>query len=75
MEGVIGASEDGSYVYFVDSDVLGDGAEHGAESGGHNLYVEHYDEASKAWAPPVFIALLSGEDIPSWAPGGMPDEH
>ncbi len=68
VDGVIGASEDGSDVYFVDSGVLGDGAAHGAESGGDNLYVEQYDGASKAWMPPVFIALLSGEDISSWAP-------
>ncbi len=68
--GVIGTSEDGSYLYFVDGDVLGDGADHGAEKGGDNLYVEHYDSASKAWAPPLFIALLSGEDISSWAPEG-----
>ncbi len=68
VDGVIGASEDGSDVYFVDSGVLGDGAAHGAESGGDNLYVEQYDGESKAWMPPVFIALLSGEDISSWAP-------
>ena len=67
VDGVIGTSEDGSYLYFVDGNVLGDGAEHGAESGGDNLYVEHYDAASKAWAPPVFIALLSGEDSASWS--------
>ncbi len=65
---VLGAGEDGSYVYFVDSGVLGDGAERGAESGGHNLYVEHYDETAKAWEPPSFIALLSSEDSPTWAP-------
>ncbi len=65
---VLGASEDGSYVYFVDSGVLGDGAQHGAENGGHNLYVEHYDEAAKAWESPSFIALLSSEDSPTWAP-------
>ncbi len=65
---VLGAGEDGSYVYFVDSGVLGDGAEHGAENGGHNLYVEHYDATAKTWEPPSFIALLSSEDSPSWAP-------
>ncbi len=67
VEGVVmGAGEDGSDVYFVDSGVLGDGAEHGAESGGDNLYVERYDEAAKAWAPPMFIALLSSEDAHDW---------
>jgi hypothetical protein len=72
VDGVIGAGEDGSDVYFVDSGVLGDGGEHGAESGGDNLYVDSYDEAARAWAPPVFIALLSGEDAPSWDSGGDP---
>ena len=50
VQGVIGASEDGSDVYFVAAGVLGDGTEHGARDGGENLYVEHYDEAKKAWA-------------------------
>lgn len=67
--GVIGASEDGSYVYFVDSGVLGDGVVRGAERGGDNLYVEHYDEASRAWAQPTFIAGLSSEDAHSWGSG------
>jgi DNA-binding beta-propeller fold protein YncE len=78
--GVIGASEDGSYVYFVANGVLGDGAEHGARGGSCgsngeptkqscNLYLEHYDEATKAWAPPTFIAALSGADAPSWGGG------
>jgi hypothetical protein len=65
---VVGAGEDGSYVYFVDSGVLGDGGAHGAANGGHNLYIEHYDEATKTWEPPSFIALLSSEDSPTWAP-------
>ena len=30
---VVGASEDGSFVYFVANGVLGDGAEHGASTG------------------------------------------
>jgi DNA-binding beta-propeller fold protein YncE len=78
--GVIEASEDGSYVYFVANGVLGDGAERGAKSGTCqrtnlpskqtcNLYVDHYDQASRAWAPPAFIATLSGEDAPSWGSG------
>jgi len=64
--GVAGASEDGSDVYFVDSGALGDGAGRGAEKGGYNLYVDHYDKAGKAWAPPKFIAGLSSEDAHSW---------
>jgi hypothetical protein len=70
VQGVIGASEDGSYVYFVAGGVLGDAAQHGAE-GGHYLYVEHYDEGTKAWAAPKFIAALSGGDSPTWG-GGNP---
>jgi hypothetical protein len=78
VRGVIGASEDGSYVYFVANGVLGDGAEHGAKIGTCeqsttqlsqqtcNLYVEHYDEATKTWTPPTFIAALAGADAPSW---------
>jgi hypothetical protein len=69
VQGVIGASEDGSYVYFVANGVLGDGAGRGAASGADNLYVEHYDEGAKAWAQPVFIAVLAGGDAPSWGEG------
>jgi hypothetical protein len=79
--GVIGASEDGSYVYFVANGVLGDGAEHGARHGNCtrgleaasqqscNLYVEHYDDGAKAWTPPHWIAALSGDDSPTWGDG------
>ncbi len=65
VRGVIGASEDGSYVYFVANGVLGDGAERGAKPG-DNLYMEHYDEATGAWAPPQFIATLPAADSPTW---------
>jgi WD40-like Beta Propeller Repeat len=68
VQGVIGASEDGSYVYFVAGGILGDAAEHGAE-GGHYLYMEHYDAASKAWSAPQFVAALSEEDSPTWGNG------
>jgi hypothetical protein len=79
VDGVLGASEDGSYVYFVANGVLGDGAEHGAVRG-HceqrfqtaqeidadtcNLYVEHY--SGSAWEAPRFIAVLSRGDHPDW---------
>jgi hypothetical protein len=84
--GVIGASEDGSYVYFVANGLLGNAGEHGAEKGACNdsphledkvgtvcnLYVEHFDGSS--WEAPVFIATLSGEDSPSYEEyGGLPD--
>ena len=75
--GVIGASEDGAYVYFVANGVLGDGAQHGAKPGNCergpeafkdicNLYLVHYDAGTKAWTPPTFITTLSGADSPSW---------
>lgn len=81
VQGVIGASEDGSSVYFVANGILGDGAEHGATRGDCsgskaaapqtcNLYVERYDAARKAWGPPVFVAVLSGGDAPTWSPTG-----
>jgi hypothetical protein len=71
VRGVLGAGEDGSDVYFVAAGVLGDGAEHGAEPGGNNLYVEHYDEGTKAWTSPTFIAALAGGDGPSWDEGEL----
>jgi hypothetical protein len=88
VQGVIGASEDGSDVYFVANGLLGDGPEHGAKSGDCgpagkpqtqtcNLYVEHYDAGSKAWTPPSFIATLSGADSPVWGEGPptVNDDH
>lgn len=66
---VIGASDDGTYVYFVASGVLGDAAEHGAGSG-NNLYMEHYNAGTKAWMPPTFIAALSSADHPDWEESG-----
>jgi hypothetical protein len=74
---LLGASEDGSYVYFVASGVLGDGAEHGATPGIEgcsstcNLYVLH--ESGGKWTT-RFIATLLGGDSPDWSnsPGRMP---
>ncbi len=71
--GVLGASEDGSYVYFVANGAIAPGA-----SPGHcpiilqvrpagvtcNLYVRHYN--GTAWEPARFIAPLSVEDAPDW---------
>ncbi len=68
VQGVIGASEDGSYVYFVAGKLLGDAAEHGAE-GGHYLYVEHYDAGRKIWMAPKLIAALAQGDRPTWGSG------
>lgn len=68
--GVMGTSEDGSYIYFVANGVLGDGAEHGAKLGQCvlqtsdtsppagatcNLYLYHEGEI-------LYIATLSAED-------------
>ncbi len=69
MQGtVLGASEDGSYVYFV-----GDGAiAAGAESGSPNLY-EYHDGAI------TFVATLSREDETDWIfagkDGGVENWH
>lgn len=55
-----GASEDGSYVYFVSTDALAPKA----VSGGDNLYVDH--NTGTAWEGPVLIATLSAEDSNDW---------
>ncbi len=54
---VQGASEDGSYVYFVATGKLAEGA----NSGANNLYVLHRDGAATTTS---FIAALSNEDAP-----------
>ena len=60
VQGVLGTSEDGSYIYFVAKGVLGDGKENSdgavAQPGEDNLYVVRPSEA------PSFIATLSPED-------------
>ena len=67
---VLGASEDGSYVYFVANGVLTHGATPGncegrasAPGATCNLYVTH-DQAG-TWTT-TFIAQLSAEDAPDW---------
>jgi hypothetical protein len=68
VQGVLGVSEDGSYVYFVANGVLAEGASHGGCSsyirdGGPqtcNLYVWHRDRTSADTIK--FIATLSGDD-------------
>jgi hypothetical protein len=66
VRGVIGASEDGSYVYFVARNVLGDGAQHGAVANADNLYLVRYDDATRAWQAPQFIAALANGDRNDW---------
>jgi hypothetical protein len=58
-EAVMGASEDGSYVYFVAAGVLAEGATSGAD----NMYVLH--DTGSEWTT-TFIATLSGEDEKTW---------
>jgi hypothetical protein len=72
---VLGASDDGSWLYFVANGVLGEGAKQGAMrgdcagSGGEGagtctLYVWHDGMT-------LPIAVLSGEDGPDWAQGTL----
>ncbi len=60
---VIGASEDGSYVYFVATGVLAEGGVSGAD----NMYVAHYHGGE--WTI-EHVATLSSEDERSWASFG-----
>jgi hypothetical protein len=59
QDAVMGASEDGSYVYFVATGVLASGAVKGAD----NVYVLHDSEGN--WTT-SYIATLAGEDEKSW---------
>ncbi len=73
--GVLGASEDGSIVYFVADGRLAPGAESRGSCGVTSpppgatchLYVLHYETALKKWAKkPRLVATLSSEDEPDW---------
>ncbi len=59
QNGVLGASQDGSYVYFVATGVLADKAVSGAD----NLYLLH--DGTTGWTT-TLIATLSGEDKHTW---------
>jgi hypothetical protein len=68
---VMGASEDGSYVYFVADGVLTPATTSGHCKGNAtpvgatcNLYEVHYN--GTGWDKPTFIAVLSGEDGNDW---------
>jgi hypothetical protein len=61
---MLGASEDGTVIYFVATGRLAEGAQAGAE----NLYVE--SQTGATWSAPRLIAILSSEDSPSWADHG-----
>ncbi len=60
LRGVVGASEDGSVVYFVAEGKLAEGARPDED----NLYVE--SKTGSSWSAPRFVATLSGEDVPDW---------
>lgn len=78
--GVLGASEDGSYVYFVANGALAPGAsrgycQHGASVEDTrppgttcNLYVRHFNGTE--WTPTKLIAALSPQDVPDWGVSG-----
>ncbi|HWY18359.1 MAG TPA: hypothetical protein VNY27_06570 [Solirubrobacteraceae bacterium] len=60
---VLGASEDGSIVYFVATGVLASGAEAGKD----NLYV--VSATGSQWSSPRLVAVLSPEDGNAWGAG------
>lgn len=63
VQGMVAASEDSSYVYFVAKQrlsTLPNGQGEQAVEGGDNVYLRHYDGV--AWAPPAFVATLSPGD-------------
>jgi DNA-binding beta-propeller fold protein YncE len=72
--------EGGAYVYFVANAALAPGATpgHCTPSLKHpprpgitcDLYVRHYDSATRIWEPTRLIAALSSEDAPDWNGGG-----
>ena len=66
IQGVIGASEDGAYVYFVARGALTGEEETAAgekaQTGANNLYLYHEGEGLR------FIGALSGEDSDDWSP-------
>jgi hypothetical protein len=69
--GVLGAGEDGSWVYFVANGVQGKspGAVQGTCGKGNpsavcNLYVVHREGGG--WGEPRLVAVLSEEDAPDW---------
>jgi hypothetical protein len=73
VQGVIGVSADGSYVYFVADGALepqagpGD-CEAGAAAGQCTLYVAHHDSEAghEGWEQPKAIATLTGGESNDW---------
>lgn len=65
-------SNESTDIYLVATGTLGAAGDKNAqgqeaEPGKDNLYALHYDKGTMKWEPPVFIAVLSGEDLPDWA--------
>jgi DNA-binding beta-propeller fold protein YncE len=78
---VMGASEEGTAIYFAANGALAPGAIQGGcarptsqattRSAMCNLYVERFDATSKTWGAPRLIAVLSQEDAPDWGSSGV----
>jgi DNA-binding beta-propeller fold protein YncE len=82
----LGASDDGSSIYFVANGVLSNDARSHGATVGHcrrpnsgvpappdaecNLYLEQYNGETKTWEAPRFIAALSQDDAPDWNGSG-----
>jgi hypothetical protein len=64
VQGVLGASEDGGYVYFAGKADLTSGA----TAGEPNLYLAHENDG--AWEPLRFVATLTGGDGDDWLING-----
>ena len=70
VQGVVsvGSEEDAS-LYFVAQGALTEEANERhekAKAGEDNFYMLHYNEETRGWEAPVFIAALSTEDSPDW---------
>ncbi len=79
--GVIGASEDGSYVYFAANGALTPGATRGSCTTEEevqpatttcNLYMRHFNGST--WSPTTLLAVLSSQDRPDWGGAGIPGD-
>lgn len=69
---------DSSYMYFVATGVLTEEKNERKEeatTGANNLYMLHYDEETKQWDRPVFIAKLSRNDFNDWGESLAGLEH
>jgi WD40-like Beta Propeller Repeat len=76
---VVGASEDGTWAYFVANGVLGDAGEHGATQGNCSLARLEGEDHCNLYlyqnGSTHFIATLGVEDNPDWSGNGGDLEH